>query len=178
MARRKKRRRSSGGKSRSRSRRTFRRNPSGVVRQLPGAIVSTGIKAGETVAGIVGARFVRGKFKQQPGTIVGSLIEAGVGTAALIAGAFAGAKVREHLEQVAVGCFAAPIMSGIGQLQIPGVSSSLGDDGVVVGPGTGLTLVSAFPDDYAGVAGDDNLGEFVAGESGLGADPWVTGAAA
>lgn len=152
----------------SHHRRSYSSNPSGVIKQLPGRIIETGVKATESVAGIIAARKIRGLAKQQPGTIVGSAIEIGVGVAALIAGAFAGPKIARHAENVAVGCFAAPIMSGIGQLQIPHVSDALGDDGFVVGPGTGLTLVSAFPDDYRGV-GDDQLGQFVTGNASTGA---------
>jgi len=176
MARKKKRGGSRRAKHR-RSSRTLSSNPSGMLKQLPAKGLELGIRAVETVGGVWVARKVRGLAKQQPATIKGSAIELLVAAGVLVAGAFAGPKVARHAENIATGALMAPIMSHLGQLQIPGVSDSLGDDGWVVGPGTGLTLVSAFPDDYAGVAGgEEDLGQWVpppsAGARSLAGTEW------
>lgn len=148
-------------------RRTYRRNPPGLGRALksiPHTAIAAGIGAVTIVAAKVAVRKVRGSiFKQAPGTLFGSLIEGG---AAIAGGILLGMWHPGLGEDFAKGGLAAPLETAVQNMGIPHVSDSLGDDGYVVGPGTGVTLVSAFPDDYAGVAsgnGSDNMGRYVSG---------------
>lgn len=160
----------------SRARRRYRRNPparvarargiGGAIRELPAFAIQSLVGAGIFTGGIVVARKVRaGVFKQQPGTIVSSLIEAGVGIVGGLALCMLG---HEGLgSDFAKGGVAAPLQTTIQQLGIPHVSDALGDDGYLIGPGTGVSLVSAYPADYgplvAGVSPDSGLGMYVSG---------------
>lgn len=128
-----------------------------------GFAIRTVGRAGVGIAGEVFVRKVRGTvFKQAPGTIVGSAIEALLGLATGYAISFAHEGAGAAWAQ---GAVAAPLRTELQQMAIPHVSDSLGDDGYVMGPGTGVTLISAFPDDYAGVVqgedGDATLGQYM-----------------
>lgn len=178
----------------SRPRARHRRNPPTartMFRELPGTIARTGIRAVEATSGVILARKIRGLAKQQPGTVVGSAIEILTGVGAGLGLVFVNEDLAEH---VMLGCFMAPIMSIVHGLNVPHLSDSLGDDGALIGPGTGLTLVSAYPEDGSGNAlaelpsstGED-LGQWVPGDQSSGAvatppemlgDSWVTGNAA
>lgn len=160
----------------SRARRRYRRNPpgrvvrargiGGAIRELPSFAIHSLIGAGVFTGGIVVARKVRaGVFKQQPGTIVSSLIEAAVGLAGGLALCMLG---HEQLgSDFAKGGVAAPLQTTVQQLGIPHVSDALGDDGYLIGPGTGVSLVSAYPADYAplvaGASPDAGMGAYVSG---------------
>ena len=178
--------------------RRHRRNPPAFLGKLtnkiprPVRFVFPAIgKAFVATGGVIGARKVRGLLKQQPGTLFGAAIEILVA----FGGGFLLSMAHEPTgEAFATGALMAPIMSKLHDLQIPHISDSLGDDGAVVGPGSGLTLVSAYPDDRSRITGStagDGMGQFVTGAGGsapasaalpaaaptLG-DSWVTGAAA
>lgn len=140
-------------------RRHVRRNPIGVrsiggkLRALPSFALHTAINAGVAIGGKIVARKVRGLAKQQAGSVVGSLIEAGVG---LVGGALLSTVAPEAGAMFALGGVMAPMETAIQQLKIPHVSDSLGDDGYLIGGDSGVTLVSAFPEDYA----DASIGRY------------------
>lgn len=154
-------------------RRRRRHNPPSIgriVKGVPSFAMHTTMNAGVAVAGKIAARKVRGLFKStdkngvsqplQPGSVVGSVVEfitAQVGGLLL-------SMVNPGLGAAfAVGGVMAPIETIVQQLGIKHISDSLGDDGYLVGPGTGVTLVSAYPDDYGGVVGEigQDLGRYV-----------------
>lgn len=140
----------------TRRRRHTRRNPVGVrarsigaaLKNLPAFALHSGIKAGGALAGVVAARKLRGLTGQKAGSMVGSLIEAGVG---IVGGALVSTVSPSLGEGIAVGGVLAPLMTFVQNQKIPHISDSLGDDGYLIGGDTGVTLVSAYPDDYAGV---------------------------
>ncbi len=153
----------------------------GILRTAPHFAIEALMGAAVVTGGKIVARKVRGAvFGKQPGTIVSSLIEAGVGLAGGLALCMLG---HESLgADFAKGGFQAPLETTVQQFGIPHISDSLGDDGYLMGPGTGVTLVSAFPDDYGALASDRvngyvsgaparpspaQLGAYVAGSSGF-----------
>lgn len=176
MAKRKRRRHHKNPPTARRARRRYRRNPpgrvarargiSGAIRELPAFAIQSLVGAGVFTGGIVVARKVRaGVFKQQPGTIISSVIEAVVGIAGGLVLCMLG---HEGLgSDFAKGGVAAPLQTTVQQLGIPHVSDALGDDGYLIGPGTGVSLVSAYPADYAplvaGVSPDSGMGSYVTG---------------
>lgn len=116
------------------------------------------------LGGEVSVRKVRGLAKQAPGTLMGSVIE---GVTALLGGFLIS---RVHLEAgkaFAQGGLSAPIRTFVQNRGIPHISDSLGDDGYLMGPGTGVTLISAYPQDYSDVVqgedGEESLGRYVSG---------------
>lgn len=126
---------------------------------------------GRSVVGVGGevvVRKVRGSiFKMAPGTVMGSSVEALLG----LVGGFLLSRFHEGAGiAFAQGAVSAPMRTEIQQLSIPHISDSLGDDGYVMGPGTGVTLISAYPGDYEGVVtgadGDRTLGRYVNGDQG------------
>lgn len=161
---------------RPRRHRSYRRNPparvarargiSGAVRELPAFALQSLVGAGVFTGGIIVARKVRaGVFKQQPGTIISSVIEAAVGVVGGLVLCMLG---HEGIgSDFAKGGVAAPLQTTVQQLGIPHVSDALGDDGYLIGPGTGVSLVSAYPADYAplvaGASPDAGLGSYVSG---------------
>lgn len=170
MAKRKGRKRSSGRRRASR-RRSYSSNPpklGGIIRQAPRFAMHVGLMSVAAVAGKIVARKLRGGvFRQQPGTLIGSLAEAGIG----IAGGL-GISMFSPVagEGFAIGAVSAPIETAVQQRQIPGISDALGDDGYFVGGNSGVGLISAFPDDYANVVGDDDVSGFVTGRTPGGSD--------
>lgn len=160
--------RKGGGKKRKSSgRRSPRRhsiNPpkfAGVIRQAPRFAMHVALMSVAAVAGKIVARKLRGGvFRQQPGTLIGSLAEAGIG----IAGGL-GISMFSPVagEGFAIGAVSAPIETAVQQRQIKGISDALGDDGYFVGGNSGVGLISAFPDDYSNVVGDDDVSGYVAG---------------
>lgn len=141
-----------------------RSNPPGVmslVKSLPAFAGRAAISGVTVVTGVIAARKVRGLVKQEPGSLLGSAIELATG---IIGGALLAAFVNPRIgEAFAAGGVAAPVMTFVQNLKIPHISDSLGDDGYVIGDGTGLTLVSAHPDDYGPVAVGDAGGGYVRG---------------
>lgn len=121
----------------------------------------TGINAATAIGGKIWARKARGLAKQQPGTLVGSIIEAAVGLGTGLAVASFGFPVVG--EMLALGGVMAPMETGIQQAGIKHISDSLGDDGYYIGGDSGIGLISAYPDDYAGTVGDEDLGDYVSG---------------
>lgn len=194
MARKRKRRHASNPprhhRHTSHRRRSYRRNPprfGAALKSIPHTAIGAALGAVTIIGAKVAVRKVRGSiFKQQPGTMFGSIIE---GATAIVGGVLLGMWHPGLGEDFAKGGLAAPLETAIQNMGIPHVSDSLGDDGYVVGPGTGVTLVSAFPEDYAGLAaagagGSDNMGRYVSGAlpiqgGSLGAYvPGVSGSAA
>jgi len=138
-------------------RRGHRRNPPGfmaLVKTAPAFAGRALISGVGVVGGVIGARKVRGLFKQEPGSVMGSVIEIATGLVAGFGVSLIHPMLRPLGEAIAAGGVAAPVMTFVQNLKIPHISDSLGDDGYVIGDGTGLTLVSAHPDDYGEVVGD------------------------
>lgn len=122
-----------------------------LVKSAPAFAGRALITGGTVVAGVIAARKVRGLFKQEPGSLIGSAIEIATG----LIGGLALSMVNQRVgEGFAAGGVAAPVMTFVQNMKIPHISDSLGDDGYVIGDGTGLTLVSDHPDDYGTVVGD------------------------
>lgn len=144
-----------------RRRRHTRHNPmghksiAGKLKNLPHFAIHTVTGAGIAIGGKIAARKLRGLANQQAGTVLGSLIEAGVG---LVGGLLIGHVSPNAGAMFALGGVMAPMETGLQQLKIPHISDSLGDDGYYVGGDSGVTLVSANPDDYKTAA----LGRYVA----------------
>jgi hypothetical protein len=135
---------------------------------------------GRAVVGVgaeVTVRKVRGLLKMAPGTIKGSITEAALG----LVGGYLLSLVHEGAGAAfAQGGLSAPLRTELQQLAIPHISDSLGDDGYLMGPGTGVTLISAFPEDYSGVVqgedGDASLGRYVSGDVPSAMQGYVAGA--
>jgi hypothetical protein len=172
---RRKRRASAPRKQYHRRRHHARRNPPIFGRLLGkhtrgnGPVAFAIATVGRSVVGVGGEVFVRkvrgSLFKQAPGTIMGSGIEALLG----LVGGFLLSRVHQGAGAAfAQGAVSAPLRTEIQQLSIPHISDSLGDDGYVMGPGTGVTLISAYPGDYAGVVqgedGEATMGRYVSGD--------------
>lgn len=145
-----------------------RHNPPGVmslVKSLPAFAGRAAINGVTVVGGVIAARKARGLLKQEPGSLLGSAIELATG---LVGGALLAAYVNPRIgEAFAAGGVAAPVMTFVQNLKIPHISDSLGDDGYVIGDGTGLTLVSAHPDDYGPVAVGDSGGYVRGGDASV-----------
>lgn len=129
-----------------------RRNPVGarhargfIMNQVHSAIRVT-MGAGAAITGELGARGGRALVtKAAPGSLVASAWEVGIG---LVGGELLRMVSPAWGEFFAVGAVMAPIRSALQAAKIPFVSSTLGDDGFLVGPGTGVMLISAHPGDY------------------------------
>lgn len=165
-----------------------RRNPAGrrhrsggfFADQL-GNAMHVGIAATAAIGGELGARGIRGLVtKEAPGTVVASAVEIGV---ALVGGELLRFVNPTLGEFFAVGGVMAPLRSVLQGLAIPWVSSTLGDDGFQVGPGTGVMLVSAHPGDYRDVVGagagaralPGGVADYVTGPSHALLQDYVTG---
>ncbi len=178
-----------GGKRRTRSNppRGARRRSTGLMgslRELPQHAMQGAVGAAEAITGKIVVRTLRAKITTQaPGTVVASAWEV---LLAVFGGALLGGFNQNLGIMFTVGGLMAPGETALQAAGIPYVSSALGDDGFLVGPGTGVTLVSAHPGDYADAvralpaAGASDIGgmaDYVtgAGQSGELAD-YVTGA--
>lgn len=145
-------------------RRHVRRNPRGFRLPSLSGVVPFAIEATTNAAAAIGgkvvARKARGLAGQAPGEVVGSAIELGVG---LVGGLLLRGFHRRLGTMFATGAIMAAGETALQRMNIPHISDSLGDDGFMVGPGTGVTLVSAHPDDYQQLA-DGGMGRYVDGD--------------
>jgi len=156
-----------------------RRHAGGMVGRVVGHVGHVVISGAEAIGGELLTRGGRSLVtKHAPGTIVASVWEVLI---ALTGGAVLG-RFNENLgEYFAVGGIMAPMRSALQAAGVPWVSSTLGDDGFRVGPGTGVMLVSAHPGDYLDAvngrqlnAGGGDLADYVTGPGAQVGD-YVTG---
>lgn len=128
-----------------------RRHRGGFITEQLHHAVQVAMGAGAAITGELGARGGRALLtKQAPGTVVASAWEVAI---ALVGGELLRMVSPSWGEFFAVGGVMAPIRSALQAASIPFVSSTLGDDGFLVGPGTGVMLISAHPGDYQDVVG-------------------------
>lgn len=163
-----------------------KRNPPRGARRRGGFIMEelqhagrVGVAAGMAITGELGARGLRAVVtKDPPGSLKASAVEVAT---ALVGGAMLRRFVNPTWgEFFALGGVMAPLRSFIQARQWKWVSSTLGDDGFLVGPGTDVILVSAHPGDYVDAVNGNRMlsagngaGDYVTGPGGL--RDYVTG---
>ena len=167
-------------------RKRARRNPQGLrhigkgLANVPRFAMQTTVAAAEGIGGKIGTRKLRALVtKSAPGSMPATLWEILFAQLQGLVLTFVQPELGFHW---AMGGMMAPGETLLQQHSPSFVSSALGDDGFLIGPGTGVMLVSAHPADYTGAVksptalprgAPDNLADYVSGREQI-AD-YVTG---
>ena len=154
MARRKRRARRAVAAPRRTTRRRrswFRRNPAGFsVSGITKSATQGVIDAGELIVGKTASRLVRGKLGFAGGTTIGAIVEF---VTALAGGQLVGKYDGNFGKMFIAGGIAAPLESVVKSLNLPFISSALGDEGDLIEVG----LAGAYADDGLGGVYNDAL---------------------
>lgn len=143
-------------------------------------VTGAAMDAGGILVGKAIARTVRSKTGQEAGTVIGSLIEAAVGIAL---GMVVGSKSAAWGNRLAVGGMLAPMETLVQRLNVPLLSSALGDDGYVLTDlGDDVELVNAYdmsatdPAAIGSYVGDSGtVSGYVSGGAGVMGDDYEFG---